>query len=177
MSGDPSMTPAAGAGEELGERAQRRLAAGFAGLLALGAAVLLPLAPRLIVGMPADVPYYRSPVLFPSIMLALVAISAAVHCMRLLRGASLATDDIDEPAAHWRVVVLAFLAYALYVAVVPAIGYLAATAVFLFALGRLAGLGWKLPAVLAIALTALLYFVFVVGFKVWFPPASLFPAF
>lgn len=163
------------ASQELSERAQRRLAAGFVGLLALGAAILLPLTPRLIVGMPEEVAYYRSPALFPSIALALVAIAAAIHCVRLLRGASLSTDDIDEPAAHWRVVVLAFVAYVLYVLAVPLVGYAVATAVFLLGLGALSGLGWRLPALVGVCLTAALYLVFVLGFRVWFPAASLIP--
>lgn len=169
------MSTGAAPSQQLSERAQRRLAAGFVGLLALGAAILLPLTPRLIVGMPQDVAYYRSPALFPSIALALVAIAAAVHCVRLLRGASLSTDDIDEPAAHWRVVVLAFVAYVLYVLAVPLVGYVAATAVFLLGLGTLSGLGWRLPAAIGVSVTAALYLIFVVGFKVWFPAASLVP--
>ncbi len=169
------MTTAVGSPQELSERAQRRLAAGFVGFLAVAAAVLLPLTPRLIIGM-KDVPYFRSPALFPAIALAVVAIGAAVHCMRLLRGASLTTDDIDEPTAHWRVVLLAFVAYAIYIVAVPFAGYAIGTAAFLLALGRLAGLGWRLPALIAVVLTAVLYLVFVVGFKVWFPVASLFTA-
>ena len=165
----PAVSP-----DELGEHAQRRLAAGFVGAVALGAAVLLPLVPRLIIGIHPGVPYYRSPALFPSIALALIAICGALHCVRLLRGAALATDDIEEPAAHWRVVVLAFLGYAAYAVAVPVVGYLPATGLFLFILGRLAGLGWRLPAMVAIALTAVLYLVFVVLFQVWFPAASLF---
>lgn len=167
------MNLAASRSRELGETAQRRLAAGFVGLLALGAAVLLPLVPSLIIGLQDGVPYYRSPALFPSVALAVIAIGALVHCVRLLRGAALATDDIDEPAANWPVVVLAFVGYAAYAALVPLVGYIAATAAFLFAFGGLAGLGWRLPAVLAVVLTALLYLAFVVGLKVWFPTATL----
>ncbi len=170
------MSVAAGRPRELGEVAQRRLAAGFVGLLALGAAVLLPLVPSLIIGLHEGVPYYRSPILFPAVALAVVAVCAFVHCVRLLRGAALATDDIDEPAANWPVVVLAFVGYAAYAALVPLVGYVAATAAFLFAFGSLAGLGWRLPAVLAVVLTAALYLAFVVGLKVWFPAASLFAA-
>jgi hypothetical protein len=170
------MTTLPARADELSERAQRRLAAGFVGAVALGAAVVLPLVPRLIIGMHTNAPYYRSPALFPSIALALIAICAALHCVRLLRGAALATDDIEEPAAHWRVVVLAFIAYGAYTAVVPRIGYVPATGLFLFLLGRLAGLGWRLPAIVAITLTAVLYLLFVVAFKVWFPVASLFAA-
>lgn len=170
------MSSAAGRSSEIGELAQRRLAVGFVGAVALGAAVLLPLTPRLILGMRDGVAYYRSPALFPLAALALVAICAFVHCVRLLRGAPLATDDIDEPAANWPVVVLAFVGYAAYAALVPLAGYVPATAVFLFALGCLAGLGWRLPALLAVVLTAVLYLAFVVALKVWFPAASLFAA-
>lgn len=168
------MSASAVGGHELGEAAQRWLAAGFAGALALGAAVLLPLTPSLIIGMRDDVAYYRSPALFPLAALALVAICAFVHCVRLLRGASMSTDDIDEPGANWPVVVLSFAGYAAYATLVPLVGYAVATAAFLFAFGCLAGLGWRLPAVLAVVLTAVLYLAFVVALKVWFPAASLF---
>jgi hypothetical protein len=60
--------------------------------------------------------------------------------------------------------------------VVPLVGYGVATAAFLLTLGSLSGLGWRVPAVIAVVLTAALYLIFVVGFKVWFPVASLFAA-
>jgi putative tricarboxylic transport membrane protein len=161
------------ASPELGERAQRRIALAFSATLAVAGTALLVLTPALIPGMRADVPYYRSPAFFPMAALALLAVAAALHGLRLLRGASLDGDDIDEPAANWRMVLVAGAAYAAYIALVPLLGYPGGTALFLFTLGLLARLGWRLPLVVAVALTALLFVVFVFGLNVWFPAASL----
>lgn len=158
---------------ELGERAQRRIALAFSAALAVTGTTLLVLTPALIPGMSPDAPYYRSPAFFPMAALALVAVASALHALRLLRGATLEGDDIDEPAANWRMVLVAAAAYAGYIALVPFVGYVAGTALFLFALGILARLGWKLPLVVAAVLTAVLFCVFVLGLNVWFPAASL----
>ena len=158
---------------ELGERARRRIALAFSAALALTGTTLLVLAPALIAGSREGVPYYRSPVFFPMAALALLAVGAALHTLRLLRGADLDTDDIDQPAANWRMVLVAAAAYAGYIALVPLAGYVAATAAFLLVLGMLARLGWKLPLALAIVLTGLLFAVFVLGLNVWFPAAAL----
>lgn len=159
--------------QELGERAKRRIALVFSAALAVTGTALLLLTPTLIPGMREDVPYYRSPAFFPMAALALLAVGAALHTLRLLRGASLEADDIDEPAANWRMVLIAGAAYAGYIAIVPLVGYGAGTASFLFALGLLARLGWKLPLAVAVLLTGVLFGVFVFGLNVWFPAASL----
>lgn len=163
----PTASPA------LGERAQRRIAFGFSAALAVTGTTLLVLAPALIPGTRQDLPYYRSPAFFPMAALALLTVAAALHAWRLLRGATLDGDDIDEPAANWRMVLVAGAAYAGYIALVPLVGYVAGTALFLFGLGLLARLGWKVPFVVAAVLTGLLFAVFVYGLNVWFPSASL----
>lgn len=157
---------------EFGEREQRRLAVAFTALLALVAAVLLPLTPNLITSGD-EFPTYRSPALLPIISLTVVAVCGALHTAGLARGAALATDDIDEPSANWPVILVAFAAYAAYIAAVPIVGYMAGTASFIVLLGVLAKLGWRLPLILGITLTGVLYAVFVIGLKVWFPAAAL----
>lgn len=161
------------ASRELGERAQRRIALAFSATLALAGTLLLIFTPALIPGLRADVPYYRSPAFFPMAALALLSVAAALHALRLVRGASLEGDDIDEPAANWRMVALAATAYAAYIALLPLVGYLAGTVCFLFALGCLARLGWKVPLAVAFVLTGLLFSIFVYGLNVWFPAASI----
>lgn len=167
------MTMETTAHQELGERAQRRLALAFSATIALGGTALLVLAPVLIAGVRADVPFYKSPAFFPMGSLAIVAIAAALHTLRLLRGADLEVDDIDEPAANWRMVLVAGATYAGYIALVPLVGYGAGTAVFVLALGALARLGWKLPLAMAVILGAALFGVFVLGLNVWFPAPVL----
>lgn len=163
------------ASRELGERAQRRIALAFSAALAVAGTTLLVFTPALIPAMRTDVAYYRSPAFFPMAALALLAVAAALHALRLLRGASLDADDIDAPADNWRMVMAAGAAYAGYIALVPFVGYVAGTALFLVCLGLLARLGWKLPLVVSVVLTSVLFGVFVVGLNVWFPGASLIP--
>jgi hypothetical protein len=160
---------------ELGERAQRRIALAFSAALAVAGTTLLVFTPALIPAMRTDVPYYRSPAFFPMAALALLAVAAALHALRLLRGASLDGDDIDAPADNWRMVIVAGGAYAGYIALVPLVGYVAGTALFLLSLGLLSRLGWKVPLVVSVVLTAVLFGVFVYGLNVWFPGASLAP--
>lgn len=161
------------ASTELGERAQRRIALVFSAALGLGGTALLVLAPTLIAGARGDVSFYKSPAFFPMGSLAVLVIGAVFHTLRLWRGASLETDDIDEPAANWRMVLLSGAAYAGYIAAVPLVGYVVGTAGFLLLLGVLARLGWKLPLAISIVLTGLLFGVFVLGLNVWFPSAAL----
>src|SRR4051812_25913373 len=141
---EPSVT------QELGEAAQRRIALTFTAVLAAAGTLLLMFTPVLIPGIRSDVPYYRSPAFFPMAALALVAVAAALHALRLFRGASVQADDIDEPTANWRMVLVAGAAYAGYIALVPLVGYVAGTACFLFALGMAARLGWKVPLAIAV---------------------------
>ncbi len=161
------------ASRELGERAQRHIALAFSAALALAGTLLLIFTPALIPALRDEVPYYRSPAFFPMGALALLSVAAALHTLRLLRGAALEGDDIDEPAANWRMVVVAATAYAAYIGLVPMVGYVAGTVCFLFALGFLARLGWKVPIAVAVILTGLLFSIFVLGLNVWFPAASI----
>jgi hypothetical protein len=104
----------------------------------------------------------------------LVALGAVWHALQLARGLSLDTDDIEEPTANWRVVLVAFAAYAAYVLAVPWIGYAPATALFLTALGGLAGMGWRRPLAIGLVLSAALFGIFSMALRVWFPAASLY---
>ena len=159
--------------QELGERAQRRIALAFTATLAFAGTAFLVLAPALILGTRSDVPFYKSPTFFPLAALALLVVGAVFHALRLARGASLEADDIDEPAANWRMVLVSGVAYAGYIALVPFVGYAASTAIFLFALGVLARLGWKMPLAISVVLTALLFACFVLCLNVWFPSPAL----
>lgn len=161
------------ASQELGERAQRHIALAFSATLALVGTLLLIFTPALIPALREGVPYYKSAAFFPMTALALLSVAATLHTLRLLRGAPLHADDIDEPAANWRMVAVGAAAYAAYIALVPLVGYVAGTLCFLFALGCLARLGWKVPLAVALLLTGLLFAIFVYGLNVWFPAPSL----
>lgn len=157
-------------------RLRRCVAIAFGGLLALAALGLLIAAPALVGSARQQTPFYQSPLTFPLIALAVIVGGALVHVTQLLRGAALAGDDIDEPAANWRLVLLAMAAYAVYLVLVPLAGYVPSTAAFIVGIGLLARMGWKLPCVAAVGVTAVLYVVFVVMLQVWFPSARLLAA-
>jgi hypothetical protein len=155
-------------------RSVRRVAAGFVAAIAAGSVALLALTPQLVSGNRPAARYYESPMMMPMVALAIMAVCAAIQAGRILRGASLAGDDIEEPAAHWRLVLVAMGAYAAYLVVVPLVGYVAGTLCFVVATGILTGLGWRTSAVVAIAVTAILFGLFVRALQVWFPaPAML----
>lgn len=158
---------------ELGEAVQRKVATVFTAAIAVLATALLVFAPVLIPGQRAGTPFHQSPTMFPMAALALVAVGAVWHALRLARGAALANDDIEEPTANWRAVLTAFVAYGGYVLAVPLVGYAAATALFLLTLGALAGMGWRRPLAIAVVLSAALFGIFVLALKVWFPTAAV----
>jgi hypothetical protein len=147
----------------------RRAAAGFAAVLAAGSAALLAVAPSLITIERKQVRYYESPLMMPMLALAIIAVCATIHVTKVLRGAPLSTDDIEEPTAHWGLVLIAMAAYAVYIAVVPLIGYVAGTATFIVATGLLARLGVRRSLATALLVTAVLFGLFVVALHVWFP--------
>ena len=147
----------------------RRVAAAFAAVLAAGSAALLAVTPSLITIERKQVRYYESPLMMPMLALAVVAVCAAIHLAKVLRGAPLSTDDIEEPTAHWRLVLVAMAAYAVYIAIVPLLGYVAGTAAFIVATGMLARLGVRRSLVTALLVTAALFGLFVVALRVWFP--------
>jgi Tripartite tricarboxylate transporter TctB family len=153
---------------------QRLLAVIVTAFLLIGALLAYAFAPSLITRYRADVPFFESPSFVPRVALALVAICALVHAIRVVRGASLdAGEDMDDARSDSRLVVAGVSLFAAYVFAVPYIGYAFATAGFVVVAGIVAGIGGVKSAVLAVSLSATLFAAFVIGLKVWFPDPAL----
>lgn len=144
----------------------------LAGTLAAGAAVLAIATPALTGGYNATQPYFTRPSFFPWMALGLVVAFGAWSAWQAWRGVQ--RDLSDEIEAEHTSVRLALGGAALflgYVVLCVAVGYTAATFVALTLFGWWVGLERRFAIILAGATTAVLYLVFVVGFKVWFAPS------
>ena len=136
--------------------------------------VLAMLTPELIKGYSADQPYYIKSAFFPWIALSLVVIfggwSLGQSLRRIERDLS---DELDvEHTSVWRALGGAALLL-VYVLLCAAVGFAAATFISVFLFAKLAALSLRTSLILAGSMTALLYSVFVIGFKVWFAPGWL----
>ena len=63
--------------------------------------------------------------------------------------------------------------FAVYIALTPILGFGVSTAAFVLVCSRIAGIPWALGAKLAIGTALILYGVFEIGLKVWFPKSML----
>jgi hypothetical protein len=132
-------------------------------------------APSLISNFRPQASFYESPAFIPRLALAVMVICGLFHLAVLWRGRPAVADgeEFEIGAARPGPAIAAILLLLGYVGATPWIGYGAATVLFLLAAGWLAGLRWKLTVGLAAGATALLYGIFVVGLKVWFPAPEI----
>ena len=148
--------------------------AGFILAFTLGGAALALFTPRLIQGYNPDQPYYIKSAFFPWLALSLVVVFGGWSTWQAVRGISRAlSDELDVAHTSIRRALGGAALLALYVVLCAAIGFPAATFVSVFLLARLTRLSMAMSASMALILTAFLYLVFVVGFKVWFAPSWL----
>jgi hypothetical protein len=145
-----------------------------AGVVAASTCLFLA-TPALIMNYRADARFYESPGFFPRLALAVTVACGLSHLMALVRGraAFADRDEFDIGEARSNLALTGLLLFLAYIAATPWIGYAAATPLFMLVAGWAAGLGWRVNAGLAAGTTALLYGVFVVGLKVWFPAPEI----
>lgn len=156
------------------KKAIRWREAGFVlGLTLLGLSLAV-LTPQLIKGYNADQPYYLKSAFFPWLALSLVVIFGGWSLGQTLRRTERdLSDELDvEHTSVWRALGGAALLL-LYVLLCAALGFAAATFISVFLFAKLAALSLRTSLLLAGILSALLYSVFVIGFKVWFAPGWL----
>ena len=130
--------------------------------------------PQLISGYNAAQPYYLKSAFFPWVALSMVAGFGTWAGWQAWRG--IARTESDEVEAGSSGVALALAGAALFaggVILSLAVGYAAATWIMLVILGSVARISLRARLVLATVLSLILYAIFVVGFKVWFPPSWL----
>ncbi|MBL8382915.1 MAG: tripartite tricarboxylate transporter TctB family protein [Burkholderiales bacterium] len=148
--------------------------AGFTFAFALAGATLMLLAPRLIQGYNPDQPYYARSAFFPWLALSLVVLFGGWSTWQAVRGVRRElSDELD--VAHTSVprALAGAAVVGLYILLCAAVGYPAATCACVFLLARQTRLSRAASLLMALVLTATLYLVFVVGFKVWFAPSWL----
>jgi hypothetical protein len=160
---------------ELTERSGPHASAFFAAGCALIAVALFVVTPYLITNYRAEQSFYESPAFFPRVSLVIISIAGIWHAVTswLGRVAAPDSDEIDAGDSNWLVALLGAALFAVYIATTPVLGFAAATAAFVFACSRIAGLPWRLGAKLTLVIVPTLYGVFEVGLKVWFPKAML----
>jgi hypothetical protein len=160
---------------DLKERSGLRASAFFAAGCALIAAVLFVVTPDLITNYRAEQSFYESPAFFPRVALAIMSIAGTWHAVSSWLGVVAApdSDEIDAGDSNRLVALLGVALFAVYVALTPVLGFGVATAAFVIVCSRIAGLSWQLGAKLALGIALILYGVFEIGLKVWFPKSML----
>jgi len=143
---------------------------GVAGLVCLAGAAVLALASR---GLPQPALVPIGPAFYPRI---LFGVTAALS-LALVIADLLGPRRPAAPPAHYRLVVLTFVIFALYVFAMPALGYRVATFVFVAALQMVLdpprGWRWALALGMAFVSTAATYLVFEQYLSVLLPRGRL----
>lgn len=155
-------------------RGQRPLALIFTALIVIGALAGFIGAPEQIQGYRPEASFFESPAFIPRLALALMAVCAIIHVVRVAGGASLdAGEDLDDSTSNRSTVIAGMVMFALYILLVPISGYGFTTFGFALAAGVVASIGMRRSFILALSLAALSVIVFVVALRVWFPPAAI----
>jgi Tripartite tricarboxylate transporter TctB family len=130
-------------------------------LLSGGAALLWVATPWLIHPFPHEVPWYASPALFPRLALGVMAVAGWWEVLRHRRGATVAgSEELDADEVDLRMAAQAIVAFAAYAWLVPILGFLTGSVLFLLACGRIVRLSWKQSAWLAFPLSVVMWAIF-----------------
>lgn len=127
-------------------------------------------------GLDTDVGPARFPIIYAG---ALLVLSAILVIGRLMpkRGALAEPAEPQAPAEVFRFhrVAIGVVATAVYIYMLSLIGYLPTTVVFLIGMMRLMGMrSWVRAPIIAVAVTAFLYLVFLYALQIPLPDGSLF---
>ncbi len=136
------------------------------GLLCLG---LLLGTPVLIKPFPQSVPWFESPAMFPRAALLLALAGATVEWLLRRKDLKLGdSDELDSSEANIALALKGVAAFIGYCLLMPVLGYLSSTFLFLLVSCRLVGLPWKTTALLSVSVSVAMWAVFQVGLKVAF---------
>jgi hypothetical protein len=123
---------------------------------------------------PANAAWYGSSSFFPVVTGGLAAIAAISHLVTGPQGSGEAQDDeIDAATSRPWVAAGAIALLGVYALATLLVGLAPATVVFAVACAALSGLPLRRAVIVAVVLAALLYCIFVLAFKVWFPTPLL----
>jgi putative tricarboxylic transport membrane protein len=139
-------------------------------IIALAIAALLA-TPQLIQPFPLSAPWYESAASFPRAALLLVALAGLVEIAIRVKNKAIkpsGSDELDSSASNFKLAFGALILFILYAIAVPQLGFLVSTLAFLVACGLMLKLPVKQVLLLALPLSASLWFVFVKILKVSF---------
>jgi hypothetical protein len=134
---------------------------GIAGLIGLAGALVLWWASR---GLPQPALVPIGPAYYPRLLFVVVGVLSAALVVTDIVAQRRGGARPARPPARYRLVVLTFLIFALYVVMLPALGFRLATLLFVgglqMTLDPPRGRGWWLVLAVALGTTVLTYFVF-----------------
>jgi len=146
----------------------------FAAVLAGGAVMLAMATPALTGGQGDQLPYYARSSFFPFVALGLIAGFGGWTAWQAWRGTARdLSDEIEATDTSVSRALGGAALFGLYILLCIIAGYAAATFLSIVMLGKWAGLRTRFTLSLALVTTAVLYSIFVLGFKVWFQPSWL----
>jgi putative tricarboxylic transport membrane protein len=146
------------------------------GVVLLVAIIVLAIAaflatPQLIQPFPSNAPWYESAASFPRAALVLVALAGLVEIAVRVKNKAIkpsGSDELDSSAANFKLASGALILFVLYAIAVPRLGFLVSALAFLVACGLMLKLPVKQVLLLALPLSACIWFVFVKVLKVSF---------
>lgn len=163
------MSPAAAPGMAPGARQGLTPGRLVLAVLAILCAGLLLATPSLIKPFPHGAPWYESAAMFPRVALGLAFIAAcAEFWLRRNRLESGESEELDSSAASLPRAFGICALFVLYCLLVPVLGYLSSSLLFLLAGGLVAGLTPKATLALAIPTAIALWAIFKLALKVAF---------
>jgi hypothetical protein len=134
---------------------------GIAGLIGLAGAVVLWAASR---GLPQPALVPIGPAYYPRLLFIVVGVLSVALVVTDVVGRRRGGARPAAPPAHYRLVILTFLIFALYVVMLPALGFRVATLLFVGGLQIVLepprGRRWWLVLAVAVGTTVLTYYVF-----------------
>lgn len=127
--------------------------------------------PQLITSYRADAAIYEGPAFFPRLALGVGIAAGLWHLGEswLGRVREEVAEEIEIGESRASVAFVGMALLAAYILAAPYIGYAGSTAIFMAIAARAARLSWSLAVALSVATTAVLYAIFGIGLKVWFP--------
>lgn len=146
----------------------------FAAALAVTASALMIATPALTGGQAEGQPYYARSAFFPWVALALVVAFGGWTAWQAWRGTGRnLSDEIEAENTSVPKALGGAALLGLYIVLNLVAGYAVSTFVVLCILGRWVALPTRMTLLLAGVVTAVLYGIFVFGFKVWFAPSLI----
>ena len=138
-------------------------------VLAFGAGSVLLATPAMITPFPESVPWYESAASFPRLALGMVMLGAVAELLIRRKTVRLGdSDELDSSTAQLPKALAVLALFVAYGVLVPIVGYLLCSVLFLTSSAKVVGLSWRAALSLAVPLSAALWAIFKFGLKISF---------